>query len=577
MKKIIFVGAILIMGLAHSQVGIGTRAPAGMDDPDSLVIKNNPKGILHLQGQHYYYNDSVNRNLGLVVPRVEDITIDTVRTPNKDYAVKGTMVFDSIQGCLRVKTADGKNGWDTDYADCLVSVSVDDITDIIDIYEGMPIQVKKVSAGNNFSLIIDGTDGTLYSTGANTSGQTGLGTTSGTPTATFKMVLARNIKDMSAGYNHALAVDEDGVVWAWGEGDYLRTGLGGTSDFTFPKKIQQGAIPVKAKAVRVEAGYYNSLVLCDDGKVYAFGGFANRMLGNAAYTANQGAPVLVPITTGTNPDTGKPYGIKDIAITRYSAAAIDSAGKVYVWGNPQYCRLGTGVAYTNTTLVSPTQLTTLTVPIKQVALGNRYGIAIGEDNKLYGWGDIYGWGVYVSGTGATRYSTSPQEITSYLPQVEKSGINGVSKNDLFVPDEDAILYVAADRFNTNPRGTIVITSKTVYGAGGTSTSDGSTNIVGLGTVMRSTTTTPKYSPNNMANYPFTGFYPIYKGTMDSNLKFVQASIGVGHSLIAASPTVNSLGKTVYGYGYGAGACGTNQLGAVNVSYTTLYINTLLKK
>ena len=29
MKKVIYVGAMLIMGFAHSQVGIGTRAPAG--------------------------------------------------------------------------------------------------------------------------------------------------------------------------------------------------------------------------------------------------------------------------------------------------------------------------------------------------------------------------------------------------------------------------------------------------------------------------------------------------------------------------------------------------------------------
>jgi len=571
------------MGFAHSQVGIGTRAPAGKnpDSPDSLAI-DHPQGILHLQGQHYYAEDStgvITRNLGLVVPRVQiDAKVDTldslntnqahiIRTPTGDIAVRGTMVFDSIQQCLRVKTADGVDGWNGKLAGCLVTLSRDSVTAITELYEGMPIHVKKVSAGYDYTLLIDGVDGMLYSAGVNSNGRTGLGTASGR-TTTFKMLLARTIVDMSAGYYHGLAADSDGKVWAWGEGSYNRTGQATTTDFTFPKRIQQGAIPTKAKAVRVEAGYYNSLVLCDDGKVYAFGGYANGMLGST-YAANQSAPVLVNINTGTYDGTTntKPVGIKDIALSQYSAAAIDSLGKVYIWGNASSGRLGNGV--TSGTF-PPTQILSA-YKIKQIALGDSHGVALSEDNKLYGWGNSIGWGL-PSSTVA-----SPIEITSQLPENASTGINGVAKSDIFVPATDTIRYIATDRFSGSTYGTIVITNKTVYGAGTTS------GLLGLGTVQRSgAAPAPKYSPATLVSLPFRGFYPIYRGTMKPEMKFVQASIGGRHSVIAEGTSKVRDPQTgglidQYGMGYGTGAVSNNQLGAVNVTYSTIYIYTFLKK
>jgi len=585
MKKVIYVGAMLIVGFAHSQVGIGTRAPAGKVDPDSVAV-NHPKGILHLQGQHYY-NDSITRNLGFVVPRVmiqakvDTTSVDSLRvsiqdniikTPAGGYAVEGTMVFDSIEQCLRVKTADGAEGWDKRLAGCLVSVSIDSLDTVIEAYEGMPIRAKKVSAGYNFSVLIDATDGMLYSAGYNYYGRTGLGTTSGN-TTTFKMVLARVVTDISAGYEHGLAIDSTGKVWSWGAGSYYRTGQPTTGNFPFPRIIR--TFPSNVKAVRVEAGQYNSLVLGSDGKVYTFGSNANGLNGNGATGGN---PVSTPQVISSL------QHIKDIALSQYTAAAIDSTGKVWVWGLATNGRLGNGATTGNQP--TPVQISfPSSTPIKQVALGDAHGVAISEDGKhLYGWGNTQAWGVVA---GATP-QTTPVEITANLPQTEKIGMGGVVKGDLFIPATDTIISVAATRFRGgNSYGTIVITNRNAYAAGNSYAARG----IGLGNFER-TGAAPesKYSPRTINNIgTWAGFYPLYNGAMYEGTEFIQASIGYNHGLILekASKVKNEDGtydtnadgtfKLNDGFGYGTGEVGNSQLGAVDVNYATISIFTLLKK
>jgi len=586
MKKVIYLGAMLIIGFAHSQVGIGTRAPATAEqDPDSIAI-NFPKGILHLQGQHYY-NDSVTRNLGLVVPRLDTASIAVIP---KDTipAVEGTMVFDLKGKCLRVKTADGEKGWSSDYAGCLVSVANDTILTNLDIYEGMPIRAKKVSAGEVYSLIIDGADNMVYAAGSNGNGRTGVGSSvAGTAaaTSTFRMVLAREAIDISAGWRHGLAVDSAGNVWSWGEGDRFRTGQPSVTDFVFPRKVGGGVYPngtfppQGVKAVRVEAGYLNSLVLCDDGKVYAFGGNTNGVNGNGL---NNSANVTTPQVIGTLTK------IKDIVLGRYSAAAIDSTGKVWVWGHQQYGRLGNGS--TASAVTTPVNVS-FPLPIKQVALGDRHGVAVSEDGKkLYGWGaNSQAWGV----TGTTVIS-SPQEITTYL--YTQTSNPPLLNSERFNPAADTIVYVAATRFrdNTAAAGTIVITNKNAYAAGNTNAATG----LGLGTVARSgADPVAKFSPQTVGSgasaLSFTGFQPIYKGAMNQdNRTFKQASIGPTHGLLLEKekplPKKGGLPgeyetnpdgtvKMEAGLGYGTGSVSFSQLGAVSSTYTPIYIFTMLKK
>jgi alpha-tubulin suppressor-like RCC1 family protein len=468
------------------------------------------------------------------------------------------------------------------FADCLVDASKNSSANTIDAYEGLPVRVKKVSAGYAFSLVISADDDMVYAAGYNNLGRTGLGTVTGN-TASFRMPLARTVTDISAGYTHALAIDHTGSIWSWGNGANYRTGQPSTGTFTFPRKILNFP-PKGVKAVRVEGGYTNSLVLCDDGKVYAFGANTSGLNGNGTTSGNVQVPTVIGALTH----------IKDIALSQLSAVAVDSTGNVWVWGNQANGRLGNGATASAT--VIPTKIT-FPKPIKQVAMGSNHGIAVSEDGiTLYGWGAGQGWGSAVgglTGTGsatATATSPSPIDITDFLVNVTKK--DQIAKEARFSLATDTIVYVAASRFEAAGAavgGTLVVTNRNVYGAGSSATAP----LLGLGTFQRTgAAPVAKYSPENVgtgaAAVYFRGFYPVYEGAMYEGIRFSQASMSGGtgnypHSLLAqelTGATTSGSGVTTAqsgGYGYGTGAVYYRQLGAVDPTYTPIYIFTMLKK
>ncbi len=525
---------ILFSNTICAQVGMGTKPATTVPDEDIT----SPKGVLHLQGTHYL-NDSVSRNVGLVLPKVDTVVV--VQTPGGNPAVEGSMVFtgkqDSTQvGCVHIRRS---NGWQ----DCLAdNISLDNFFNY-DVYGGLNVRVKKVSAGYRYSLLIGLDDGAVYAGGSNANGETGLGTTSGN-TATFKMALAQNVIDVSAGYAHALAATQEGVLWTWGDGANYKTAQPTTTDFTFP--IQVKTFPSGVNPVRVEAGYDNSLVLGDDGKVYAFGANTRGVNGNALTSGTLNTPTVIAGLSN----------IKDIALSSFSGAALDDNGNVWTWGNQAQGRLGNGSTANIVTV--PVQILS-GISIKQVAMGTNHGLAITTDGKhLYAWGAQPAVGINNSTPSAT-----PTDITAQLT------------SEGFDPATETILYVVATRFTASGTpgssgtagGSIVITDKNVYAAG----SNNNPDRYGLGYFP--TTTTTKYSP---ATSPvvFNGFQPIYNQAIYPGTTFVQASMGVDHSLMAQ--TVNSVDNSG-GYGYGMGRVDYSQLGAINTGFSQLPLPTLIKK
>jgi alpha-tubulin suppressor-like RCC1 family protein len=75
---------------------------------------------------------------------------------------------------------------------------------------------------------------------------------------------------VSAGWSHSMAVMESGSLFAWGNGEDGRLGLGCHSDQWHPKQVT--AMAGEALAVKqVASGYAHSLILTRRGAVYACG------------------------------------------------------------------------------------------------------------------------------------------------------------------------------------------------------------------------------------------------------------------------------------------------------------------
>ena len=120
---------------------------------------------------------------------------------------------------------------------------------------------------------------------------------------------------IDAGYYHSLALDKDGMVWAWGDNEDGQLGDGTTTDRWTPIKVRD-IRSIKA----ISAGYYHSLALDKDGRVWAWGEHSAAI------------PVRVGFITG----------ITAISAGRGHSLALDKDGMVWAWGENYRGQLGDG-------------------------------------------------------------------------------------------------------------------------------------------------------------------------------------------------------------------------------------------
>eukprot|EP00949_MAST-11_sp_MAST-11-sp1_P001661 g1661.t1 len=92
-----------------------------------------------------------------------------------------------------------------------------------------------------------------------------------------------HIKDVAAGEAHSLAVDSDGRLYAWGQGNEGQLGLGSTGDIMSPTQIEQWNVSNgPPKIVAVACGSRHSVAVTSDGKLYTWGGSGGCALGHSA-------------------------------------------------------------------------------------------------------------------------------------------------------------------------------------------------------------------------------------------------------------------------------------------------------
>ena len=90
---------------------------------------------------------------------------------------------------------------------------------------------------------------------------------------------------VSAGYHHSLALGSDGNAYAWGNNYHGRLGDGTTTDQTTPVRVKKptGA-PTDFTYVQVSAGWQHSLAVGSDGNAYAWGDNNSGQLGDGTTT-----------------------------------------------------------------------------------------------------------------------------------------------------------------------------------------------------------------------------------------------------------------------------------------------------
>lgn len=175
-------------------------------------------------------------------------------------------------------------------------------------------------------------EGLIYVWGLGGNYQLGNGSTSRqtSPVLATMPTLEANEKfiTISAGYYSAGAVTNQGRVYVWGDKSNHRLGLGSNSGTQNTPTLLTGLNGINIKQLNL--GRFSGAAVTNDGAVYVWGdgSYGGLGLGN---TTNQSTPVLLDSLSN----------IKQIAVGYYYMVAIDNSGQVYTWGNGDAGRLGT--------------------------------------------------------------------------------------------------------------------------------------------------------------------------------------------------------------------------------------------
>jgi len=263
-----------------------------------------------------------------------------------------------------------------------------------------------------YYILALGSNGTVWAWGDNTWGQLGDGTTTAR-SAPVQVSGLSGITQILAGSNttgaSSYALKSDGTVWAWGDNNYGQLGNGTTTNSHTPTQVS-GLTSITALSA---SGNGFALALRNDGTVWAWGYNANGQLGNNT-TTNSLTPTQVKGSGGT----GYLIGITAIQAGVGFSLALTSSGTVWAWGDNTYGELGNS---TTNNSYTPVLVSGLTGTL-QIGVLSGSGQALRNDGTVWMWGnnasDQLGYGalsnsevpVQVSGlTHAISLISSPNQ------------------------------------------------------------------------------------------------------------------------------------------------------------------------
>lgn len=244
-----------------------------------------------------------------------------------------------------------------------------------------------------------------------------------------KVLLPENIsiKEISIGFYHSLALSYDGDLYSWGDNRYEQLGIGNSDNQNIPQKI---SFPEGVKIKDFKSGGYHSIAIGDDDNVYTWG--YNRY--NVLLTGdliNKNIPIKIQL----------PKGLKPIKVYagRYQSMILCDDGNLYAAGRNDYGALGVGNNTRNNYIPTKVDLPESVKPI-EVALGNLYGMVIGNDNNLYTWG----WNDNGQlGIGNMTSKNSPQKVILPNGDVPKK-IIAYSQASLAICENGNIYFWGSD-------------------------------------------------------------------------------------------------------------------------------------
>ncbi|KAK5957031.1 hypothetical protein OHC33_001400 [Knufia fluminis] len=203
----------------------------------------------------------------------------------------------------------------------------------------------------------------------------------------------KKIKQLAAGANHVLALDNKGCVYAWGSGQQNQLGRRILERF-----LKNSLVPTQfglpKQMVAIGAGSYHSFAMHKNGKLYSWG---LNSFGETGVTKNFDAEGESDVHHPTIVPNLENFGtVTQVEGGQHHTIACTDKGEVLVWGRLDGYQLGlkiSDIPGEKVVMDSHDKPRILKVPTQlpgidavAVAAGSDHSIAIAKDGKAYSWG-----------------------------------------------------------------------------------------------------------------------------------------------------------------------------------------------
>ena len=290
----------------------------------------------------------------------------------------------------------------------------------------------QVSAGTNHTLFLKN-NGTVWASGDNSAGELGTGNLVNSTQPIQVMINSSTpltgVVAVAAGTEQSFAVDNQGNVWAWGLNTNSQLATGGTANVLNPVQVSG-----LSGAVAVASSQGHTLALLGNGSVFAWGANGSGQVGNGTTSTwvTQPTQVLAP-NSQTGPDI---QNIVAVAAGYYHSLALENDGKIYAWGDNSYGELGdsdTALAMQT----KPVYVKTSGVPFTstvQITADSTNSCALQGNGSAWSWGDNtigeLGNGTKNPATPVTPANLSPAQVSGLT-----TGVIGIGNQSVLVSND----------------------------------------------------------------------------------------------------------------------------------------------
>jgi alpha-tubulin suppressor-like RCC1 family protein len=237
--------------------------------------------------------------------------------------------------------------------------------------------VSRVANGNNNFAIVLMTDGTVYGTGYNGSGELGLGDNANRYSLTnIPLPSGKIASGVAAGNGHTLILMTDGTVYATGQQGFNGSTPLGIGVYNSVRTLTQMINTTGKTASNIYCSENTSYVLMSDRTLYGVGSGGQGQLGNGNYSDVQYSIANIPLPSGKL--------VKQVSPGGYWVTVVMTDGTVYATGANDQGTLGNGNTSWSSSFVQ------ITFPagksVSYISSGIEHNLALMTDGTLYGWG-----------------------------------------------------------------------------------------------------------------------------------------------------------------------------------------------